>query len=44
MTDVSSMVEIENGEMHAGIPTIFIAQTPDLGTFYHASLLNVKFN
>jgi hypothetical protein len=44
MTDVSSIVEVENGEMHAGIPTIFVSQTPDLGTFYHASLLNVKFN
>jgi len=43
LTEVSSFVEVEDGEMRAGIPPIIITESERYGTMYQASLLSVKY-
>ncbi len=43
LTDVGSFVEVEDGQMHAGIPPIYVMETEDQGTVYYTGLLDVKF-
>ncbi len=43
ITDVGSFVEVEDGEMHAGVPNLYVVQTESRGTLYYTSLLDVKF-
>jgi hypothetical protein len=43
LTDVSSFVEIKDGEMQAGIPPIYIALNSQGDTTYFTSLLGYSF-
>jgi hypothetical protein len=42
LTDVSSMVELEDGEMHVGIPPVYVLQN-DREILYLTSLLESRF-
>ena len=43
LTDAGSFVEVEDGKMHAGIPSLFVVQTESRGTVYYTSLLDMRF-
>ena len=43
LTDVNNFVEIEDGEMRAGIPTIYVTQSERYGTVFSAGLLSIKY-